>query len=399
MSPEEPDDVAGSEPDDGPGGPPPDPLDRTWIHPTELSSFVATPVLPRRETRPREWSIGIGSAIAGIVATMLVLVAFGALGGRHRSPVPPPVVTTPHDIIDFAVAERVAATVAPSIVTVRAGTDTQQPVGSGVVIRSNRVITNAHLLTGATQISVVTQRGGDPVAAKLLGTDPQTDLAVLDVGGDQLALASLGLSPDLQVGQTVIAVGATHQNRYRLGINVVSDLDQMADTGTGIPVAGLIETGIPTNPEMAGGALLDASGRVVGILTYPATGATTLLAISAGVLHDVEDQIDSSGKVIHGWMGVLFGDDATNLSEEGAVVREVFPGSPAKDAGLKAGDVITRAGGQQVSGRADAIAAARSLRPHDSLDVVYLRDGRHHATRVLLGAGDPRQLATWPTSG
>jgi S1-C subfamily serine protease len=397
MCPEEPDDVAGPEPDDAPGGPPPDPLDRTWIHPAELSSFVAAPVAAPREVRPREWTIGIGSAIAGIVATVLVLVAFGALGGRHRSPVPPPVVTTPHDIIDFAVAERVAASVAPSIVTVRAGTDATQPVGSGVVIRSNRVITNAHLLSGATQIEVVTESGAS-ITAKLLGTDPQTDLALLDVGGGQLALASFAAT-GLKVGQTVVAVGATRGTRYRLGINVVSDLDEMADTGTGVPVAGLIATGIPSNAEMAGGALVDANGNIAGILTYPATGATTLLAVSTSVLRDVEEQLDASGKVSHGWMGVVYGNDANTLPQGGATVQAVFPDSPAMHAGLQPGDVITRAGSQTVSGRADAIAASRSLRPHDPLDVVYRRDGRSHSANVTLGAGDPGQLPNWPTSG
>src|SRR5207249_845606 len=144
--------------------PPPNPLDRPWVHPTELSSFVAAPEAPARETRPREWAIGIGSAVAAVIATVLVLVAFGALGGRHRSPLPPPVVTNPGDVIDYSVAERVGAVVAPSIVTVRTGGDTTAPVGSGVVIKSDRVITAAHLLNGATKVEVSTSAGQTPTA-------------------------------------------------------------------------------------------------------------------------------------------------------------------------------------------------------------------------------------------
>src|SRR5713101_2423172 len=79
MSPEEPADDRAPEPDDAPSGPPPDPLDRAWVHPTELSSFVAAPVLPARETRPREWVIGVSSTVVAVLATVLVLVAFGAL--------------------------------------------------------------------------------------------------------------------------------------------------------------------------------------------------------------------------------------------------------------------------------------------------------------------------------
>src|SRR5690242_17443383 len=110
------------EPDDAPSGPPPDPLDRPWVHPSELRSFVSTPTAPPREPRPREWAIGVGSAVAAVLATILVLVAFGALGGRHRSPIPPPVVTDPGDVVDYAIAEQVGNAVAGSVVLVRTRT-------------------------------------------------------------------------------------------------------------------------------------------------------------------------------------------------------------------------------------------------------------------------------------
>ena len=110
------------------------------------------PILPPREVRPREWAIGIGSAVAAIVATVLVLVAFGALGGRHRSAIPPPVVTNPTDVVDYTVAEQVAAVGRPERRHRPHRGDPHQAVGSGVVIRPDRVITTAHLLSGATRI-------------------------------------------------------------------------------------------------------------------------------------------------------------------------------------------------------------------------------------------------------
>ena len=161
------------EPDDASGGPPPNPLDRPWVHPTELSSFVSTPVLAPRETRPREWAIGLGADIAAVLATVLVLVAFGALGGRHRSPLPPPIVTSANDPVDYAVAERVGAVVAPSVVTVRVGGDTTKPVGSGIIVTSDRIVTTAHLLNGTSNVDVVT-RNGDVLPAKVVGSDAQT---------------------------------------------------------------------------------------------------------------------------------------------------------------------------------------------------------------------------------
>jgi serine protease Do len=168
----------------------------------------------------------------------------------------------------------------------------------------------------------------------------------------------------------------------------------MTDTGTGVPVAGLIQTGILTNPQTAGGALIDTDGNVVGILTYPTSGPANGLAIPVGVMRDVEDQLDSSGKVNHGWIGVVFGDDATDRSQGGARIQSVFPDSPATSAGLQAGDVITQAGGEQVTGRADAIAAVRRLRPQDPLDLTYYRDGHQKDARATVAAPNPLLLAT-----
>jgi S1-C subfamily serine protease len=259
-------------------------------------------------------------------------------------------------------------------------------------------MTTAHILNGATKVDVITQRG-DTLSAKVVGIDPQTDLALLDVEGGDLALASFGSGNPLKVGQTVVAVAATGLTHYSLGINVVSDLNLVADTGTGVPVAGLIDTGIVTNSEMAGGALVDVDGNLVGLLTYPTTGPSDGLAVPGNVMRDVEDQLDNSGKVSHGWVGVVYGADATDPPMAGARVQGVFPDSPAKNAGLEPGDVITRAGDFAVSGKTDAIAAVRRLRPQDPLDLTYLRDGHAHNVRVNVVAGDPRLLPIWPEMG
>jgi serine protease Do len=398
MSPEEAGGDGEPEPDDVSSGPPPNPLDRPWMHPSELSSFVASPTLPVRETRPREWAIGIGAAVAAVIATVLVLVAFGALGGRHRSPTPPPVVTNASDVVDYSVAERIGATVAPSVVTVRAGGDTTRAVGSGVVLKSDRIITAAHLLIGATKVEISTPTG-QLVPARVVGSDAQTDLALLAVADANLQLATLGSSTPLRVGQTVIAVSATRGLHYRVGINVVSDRDVMVDAGTGIDVAGLLETGITVSPDMAGGALVDQDGSVVGLLTYASAPGAGGLAIPVASMRDVEDQLDSSGssgKVVHGWLGVLCSKDDADRAGGGAQIDYVYPGSPAAKAGLVAGDVVVRAAGNAVSGRPELVASVRTLRPQDPLDLQYVRGGRTHTLTIALGAGDPQLLATWP---
>ena len=399
MSPEESGGDGAPEPDDAPSGPPPDPLDRPWVHPSELHSFTSTPAAPPREPRPREWAIGIGSAVAAVLATVLVLVAFGALGGRNRSPIPPPVVTNPGDVVDYAVAERVGTGVAASVVMVRAKAgETTRSVGSGVVVGSDRVMTAAHNLAGVNDVVVVTNTGSE-LTAKVVGTDPQNDLALLSVSGGDLQLAQLGDSGPPRVGQTVIAVSAGAH--YRVGIDVVSDRDVMVDTGTGVDVAGLLETGIPVKAAMSGGALVDPDGNLVGILTRAATESPDGLAVPVSTVRDVRNQLDGNGKAVHGWMGVVCDEaPATSVPQGGAVLRTVLAGSPAEDAKLQPGDVVVRANGRLVSGRPDLVAAVRGLKPQDQLELQYQRgDDKPRWVTVTLKAGDPALFAYAPAMG
>ena len=122
--------TARAEPDDAPSGPPPDPLDRPWVHPSELHSFVSTPSAPPREPRPREWAIGVGSAVAGGArrpSSCWWRSAPWAAATARR--IPPPVVTNAGDVVDYAVAERVGTAVAASVVVVRAAHARRQPAG------------------------------------------------------------------------------------------------------------------------------------------------------------------------------------------------------------------------------------------------------------------------------
>jgi putative serine protease PepD len=321
-----------------------------------------------------------------VVATILVLVAFGAIGARNRSPIRPPVVSTPDEVLDYGVAGRVFQSVLPSIVTVQSKVGDTTTVLSGVAVRSDRVITSAHPLTGATAVTVVTH-DGRTIAAKVLGVDPDTDILVLEVTNGDLSFAALGTGSEPDVGQAVVAVAAGKANQGWLGMNVVAERNTLVASGTGSTLAGLIQTGISTTPDTTGGGLFDTSGRVVGILTTVPGALKTGLAVPIAVARDVQSQLDASGKVIHGWLGVD-GDDETDRVDGGAHVKSVVEGSPAFKAGVIAGDVITRVGTLPIHSYADLVAEWRRRHPGDPFPITFWRGNQPH-NNVQLSLGAP----------
>jgi S1-C subfamily serine protease len=156
-------------------------------------------------------------------------------------------------------------------------------------------------------------------------------------------------------------------------------------------LAGLIQTGISTPPETAGGALLDTSGRVVGILTTVPGVNKTGLAVPIAVARDAQNQLETSGKVIHGWLGVL-GDDATNRVDGGAHITTVIDGSPAAKAELQAGDVITRVGTLPIRSYADLVAEWRRRKPNDPFTITFYRGNKPYAN-VQITLGSPPDTA------
>ena len=368
MGPDDADDAPESE--DPAAGPPPNPLDRPWVHPTELRSFVATPDPPPSAPRPREWVIGLTSAIVGVVVTVLVLSAFGAIGGRNRAPIRPPAVTSPDEVLDFSYALRVYESASPSVVMVQVKVGDTTTNVSGVAVKSDRVLTSAHPLANASSIVVNTSPEGRSITAKVVGTDPDTDLALLDVPNAGLTFAQLAPGAEPAVGQALVAVGSGRNGQGYVGMNVVSDRNVIAVMPTGATLAGLLETGIPTPPDSTGGALLDVSGRVVGILVTVPGLLKAGLAVPITMARDVQVQLEATGKVEHGWFGVG-GEDATDRPEGGARVVTVVQGSPAEKAGLVANDVVTRVGSLPIHSYADLVAEWRRRHPGDNFTITY----------------------------
>lgn len=384
--------------DEQPSGPRPDPLDRPWVHPAELQSFVAAPQAAPEPPRPREWVIGSLSALAGVAATILLLVAFGAIGGRERSPIPPPVVTNPNSPVDYAVAQRVAGSAALSVVTVATdrpsangtsgadGDDGTQ--GSGVVLRTGRVLTSEHLVRGATQVEVST-KDGRRITAQVVGADPATDLALLAVEGVGPELPEPARFDHPDVGDVVVAVGAGSGNSGWVDIGVINERNWLT-SDNGVTVAGLLATGIATTGATTGGGLFDTNGRIVGILVSPPGATRQGLAVPFEVAFDVADQLEDAEQATHGAIGVVFADDVRG-GAGGARVGGVAPDGPAARANppIQQGDVIMRMSDVDINGWRDVVGEARRRSPRDRVEVGFERGGRAMRTTVELGAAAP----------
>ncbi len=383
--------------DERPSGARPDPVDRPWVHPAELQSFVATPQARPEPPRPREWVIGVLSAVAGVAATLLVLVAFGAFGGRERSPIPPPVVTNPNSPVDYSVARRVADSAALSVVTVAtnqpstngdAGGDTDGTEGSGVVLRTDRVLTSEHLVRGASEVEVST-KDGRTLAAQVIGSDPGTDLALLLVDGVGPEQPEALRFDEPTVGDVVVALGAGAGNRGWVGMGVIHERNWLT-SDNGVTIAGLLVTGVQTTADTTGGGLFDTEGRLIGILASPPGATRTGLAVPIDVVQSVASQIEDDKQAAHGALGVAFGADVRG-GRGGARIAAVAGDGPAAlaDRPLQKGDVVVGVGDVEVAGWRDVVGETRGRRPQERVEITFVRNGRTQQTMVQLATAPP----------
>jgi len=273
---------------------------------------------------------------------------------------------------------------------------TSQSLGSGFVWSSDGIIvTNNHVVEGASRITV-NLNGGRQLPAKLLGVDPDSDLAVLRVDEKGLIAAPVGTSGDLMIGETVVAVGNPFGLSGTVTTGVVSALGRSVPSESqNRTYTDFIQTDASINPGNSGGPLLNIEGKVIGInVAIYAQAQGIGFAIPVDRAKKVIQDLLRFGEVHSAWLGAvtatLTPEEAKRLGEtlqNGAVVVRVFPGSPAEAAGLKAGDVITEAAGRQVDSReAFTTATATSA----SGQVVRIKVDRGGAAHSLdLRAADP----------
>ena len=275
-----------------------------------------------------------------------------------------------------------------AVVEVRADTPQGTATGSGFVIDAQgRVVTNQHVVGEADTATVVTAEG-DEYDADVVGTDPSTDIALLDVeAGADLPLLTLGATSSLSVGDPVIAIGSPFGLQNSVTTGIVSGLDRQIQAPDGrFVIDGAIQTDAALNSGNSGGPLLDAQGRVVGVNAQieSRTGGNVGVgyAIPIDIAKTVVQQLLEHGTVKHGYLGVQLGDPS---GEDGVPVVEVVDGGPADEAGLRSGDRILRVAGKQVETVPDVRTTVAEREPGERVQLQVERDGDTRTITVVLG--------------
>jgi S1-C subfamily serine protease len=290
----------------------------------------------------------------------------------------------------------------------RSGNSQTVPAGTGTGViydASGHILTNNHVIAGADQL-LVSLPDGRASKATLVGADPQTDLAVLQVTGSNLPVAKLGNSDSPKLGDAVVAIGNALglPGSPTVSVGVVSAKDRtVQEPGDGSSpgpfLFGLIQTDAAINPGNSGGPLSDSNGAVIGINTLVATQASPGVpaqgigfAISINTAKAIADQLVANGKVNHPYLGisymVLTPITAAQLNVpggHGAVVGQVAPGSPAEKAGILPGDVITAVDGKQIQGESDLAQILSMHKPGDQVKLTIVRNGASMDVTVTLG--------------
>jgi putative serine protease PepD len=373
--------------DEDTNGPPPHPLDRPWVHPSELFATSRAPATRerRRGLRSRDVFLTLGAGVIGALAMVVVLAVAGLLGDSPRTVT---VARASEPPAEPDSAASLAALANPSVVGIVAVTPAGIRKVSGVWMRSGEVITTASAIQDATSLTIV-GADGSKRAGEVVGRDPATRLALVRVDGDSNP-AKLAADGELQVGQWILALGGTDGSGPRVATGVVASLGGWAVDGSGAPSAGMITVDAVLPPEANGGALIDRNGHVVGILAGSTKDAMAALATPIATVRNVAAQLAATGTAAHGSLGVRITDDD---KPRGARVLEVTPASAAHAAGIVAGDVIVKLGDEPVHSAAELVVAVQMRRPDERLPVTVVREKEHLRLMATLGA-----VATMPGS-
>ena len=299
----------------------------------------------------------------------------------------------------------VVANVKPSVVAINSEVTaryfldrpfTQEiPVGSGWIIdEGGYVVTNNHVAQGAAPNIIVILDDGRAFAAEIVGADELTDLAILKIDADNLTAISVGDSSKLMVGDWVVAIGNSLGQGISATNGIVSALDVSLAMDAGQTLYNLIQTDAAINPGNSGGPLVNMAGKVIGITSAKVAdvgveGMGYAIRIHSA-LPIIEDLV-TVGYAIHPWLGVGLRTVNEGVAayyglavNEGSLITELVPSSPADKAGLEPGDVITGFGGREVTNTDDLIQAIRASQIGQEVEIIYWRDDTKSTTYATL---------------
>jgi len=277
--------------------------------------------------------------------------------------------------------------------------ETQLSLGSGVIVsREGYILTNDHVVEGVSDIKV-TLFDGRTVPGKIVGSDPDTDLAVVRINANGLTPITFGLSEQAKVGDIVLAIGDPFSVGQTVTMGIVSAVGR--ELGPSTPFSNFIQTDAAINPGNSGGALVDTNGNLIGVntLIFSRSGGYQGIgfAIPVSLAKRVMEQIIETGSVTRGWFGVEVADITPELAEslglkgtEGAIIGAIERGSPAERSGMRLGDVIVAVNGKSVANSTATLNAIAGVTPGMSVPVKVMRRNRDVTLDIMVGKRKPR---------
>lgn len=387
---------------------------------------VVAPEAPKEPTTPpavtptkksNKTLITTVSAVLGAILLLAVGIVGGTMLGRSLGPNATPSLSSGIDGNEAVTAEEssiaaVAEKVGPSVVSIVTQTRSSgsyfssgEAAGTGIIVsKDGYVMTNNHVLEGATNVSVVDSEGELYEDVEIIGRDPLNDIAFLKIKADnEFTAATLGNSSTIRTGQQVVAIGnalGQYSNTVTSGIISGTGRPITAATGSGDTesLTDLIQTDASINPGNSGGPLVNMAGQVIGINTAIVEDANGIgFAIPVNATKGILAGVLETGEVSRAFLGVNYVTITPDVAREydlsvnnGAYVyvsgsgNPVASGSPADKAGLKKGDILTKINNEAIGTAGSLSSILGEYRPNDKLTITYLRDGKEQTTQVLL---------------
>jgi S1-C subfamily serine protease len=288
--------------------------------------------------------------------------------------------------------------------------------GSGFLIDTEgHVVTNNHVVAEADKVEVKLGSSDTTYDAEVVGTDPATDVALLkvDAPADSLHPLALGDSSQVEVGESVVAIGNPFGLDRTVTAGIVSAIQRQIEAPNGFSISHVIQTDAAINPGNSGGPLIDSSGSVIGINSQIQTGGGSGgnvgigFAVPINTAREVVQQLEQHGEVKHAYLGITGGSITPDLAkalklpvDQGVLVNEVVKGGPADEAGIRGGDtsatieglstrlggdILTEVDGRKIEGMEEIINAVNSASPGDEMELTVDRDGEKKTITVTLG--------------